>query len=417
MTADESKRSQAGAMRWTLPRTVSFWMLAGLLVLLLFAASAPSPLYGVYQGMFRFPAITLTAIYASYAFGGIAALLLTGRLSDHLGRRPVLLFALLLDVASMLCFVVATDVAMLFVGRTLTGIATGIAAGVVSAWLLDLQPPSNPRLGSLLTGVSTLLGLGLGAFGSGLLVQYGPDPLHLVFWLLAGLYAASAMVVLAMPDPVERRPGWLGSMRPMVGVPPSARPLFVASAPALVGMWALAGLYLSLGPSLAISILHAESRIAGGLVILALTGTGAVASVVAQRADASLTLLRGCVVLLAGVGLTLIGVWAESAAVLYAGSLLAGLGLGPAFSAFLRIITPLASAERRGALVGAIYVVTYLSFSVPAVIGGAAATAFGLRSTTFGYGLVVIGLAGATTIAVSRRMARVHAAEARAEIG
>jgi MFS family permease len=407
---------QAGATRWTLSRAASFWLLASLLVLLLFAASAPSPLYGVYQGMLHFPAITLTAIYASYAFGGIAALLLTGRLSDHVGRRPVLLFALLLDIASMLSFVVARDIAMLFVGRTLTGIATGMAAGVVSAWLLDLQPLSNPRLGSLLTGVSTLLGLGLGAFTSGLLVQYGPDPLHLVFWLLAGIYAVSVLAVLAMPDPVERRAGWLSSMRPMVGVPPSARPLFVASAPALVGMWALAGLYLSLGPSLAISILHAESRIAGGLVILALAGTGAIASVLVQRADPRVTLLRGCVVLLVGVGLTLIGVWAESAAVLYGGSLFAGLGLGPAFSSFLRIITPLASAERRGALVGAIYVVTYFSFSVPAVIGGAAATAFGLRSTTFGYGLVVMGLAGATTIAVARRMARVQAGEARAEI-
>jgi hypothetical protein len=248
------------------------------------------------------------------------------------------------------------------------------------------------------------------------LVQYGPDPLHLVFWLLAGIYAASALVVLAMPDPVERRPGWLNSMRPMVGVPLSARPLFVASAPALVGMWALAGLYLSLGPSLAISILHAESRIAGGLVILALAGAGGVASILVQRADPGRTLVRGCVVLLVGVGLTLLGVWVESATVLYGGSLLAGLGLGPAFSSFLRIITPLASAERRGALVGAIYVVTYLSFSVPAVIGGAAATAFGLRSTTFGYGLVVMGLAGATTVAVSRRMARVQAAEARAEM-
>jgi MFS family permease len=191
-------------------------------------------------------------------------------------------------------------------------------------------------------------------------------------------------------------------------VPPSARPLFVASAPALVGMWALAGLYLSLGPSLAISILHVESRLAGGFVILALAGTGALASVLVQRADSVVMLVRGCVVLLVGVGLTLIGVWQDSAVILYAGSVLAGLGLGPAFSSFVRIIAPVASPERRGALLAAIYVVTYLSFSVPAVIGGAAATAFGLRNTTFGYGLVVMALAGATTLAVSRRMARVQ---------
>jgi hypothetical protein len=209
-----------------------------------------------------------------------------------------------------------------------------------------------------------------------------------------------------MPETVAVRGGWLGSLRPMIGVPMTVRPVFMAAAPALVGMWALAGLYLSLGPSLAIAILQAESRLAGGLVILALAGAGAITSYAFQRADPAATLLRGCLVLLVGVAITLVGVWADSALLLYGGSTLAGAGLGPAFSAFVRIVAPLAPAESRGGLIGAIYVVTYVSFSVPAVIGGAATTLFGLRATTLGYGVVVMALCGATTIAVSRRMAR-----------
>ena len=134
------------AKRPTLSRGVSFWLLTVLFVLLLCAASAPSPLYPVYQAMWGFPAITLTAIYASYAFGAIAALLVTGRLSDHLGRRPVLLLALVLEVVGMLMFIVADGVTLLFVGRLVVGVATGIAVGALSAWLIDLQPPDNPRL-------------------------------------------------------------------------------------------------------------------------------------------------------------------------------------------------------------------------------------------------------------------------------
>jgi MFS family permease len=392
------------AERPTLSRGVSFSLLTILFVLLLCAASAPSPLYPVYQAKWGFPAITLTAIYASYAFGAIAALLVAGRLSDHLGRRPVLLLALVLEVVGMLVFIVADGVTLLFVGRLVVGVATGIAAGALSAWLIDLQPPGNPRLGSLTGGVAVILGLGLGAFISGLLVQYAPYPLQLVYVLLAGAYLLAAVGIAVVADPVERRPGWVASLRPVVGVPPRARSMFIAAAPALVGMWALGGLYLALGPSLAISIVGSDSRVAGGLLIFALTGTGAVASVLLRRFDAELMLVRGCVVLIAGVAVTLVGVWLRSAVVLYAGSVVAGIGLGPAFSAYVRTIAPLAPPEGRGGLLGAMYLSTYLSFSIPAVIAGAAVTLYGLRDTTLVYGVAVMVLATATTVVVARRL-------------
>ena len=392
------------AERPTLSRGVSFWLLTVLFVLLLCAASAPSPLYPVYQAMWGFPASTLTAIYASYAFGAISALLVMGRLSDHLGRRPVLLLALVLEVVGMLMFIVADGVTLLFVGRLVVGVATGIAVGALSAWLIDLQPPDSPRLGSLMSGVAVILGLGLGAFVSGVLVQYAPYPLQLVYWLLAGAYGLAAVGIAVVADPIERRPGWLLSLRPVVGVPPVARSMFVAAAPALVGMWALGGLYLALGPSLAISILGADSHVAGGLLIFALTGTGAVASVLLRRSDPEPMLVRGCVVLIGGVAVTLVGVWLRSTVGLFAGSVLAGIGLGPAFSAYVRTIAPLAPPEGRGGLLGAMYLSTYLSFSIPAVIAGAAVTLYGLRDTTLVYGVAVMLLATATTVVVARRL-------------
>src|SRR5919198_4706824 len=187
-------------------RRVSFWLLGLLLVLLLSAASAPSPLYGVYQGMWHFPAITLTAVYASYALGGLGALLTTGRLPDHLGRRVVLAAGLVVEVVAMLAFVFADNVMALFIGRILAGAGIGIAAGAVSAWLLDLSPPSDPGLGSLVGGTAPLLGLGAGALVGGGLVEYGPDRLHLVFWLLAAAYGLGVLLILAIPGPVIRRP-------------------------------------------------------------------------------------------------------------------------------------------------------------------------------------------------------------------
>ena len=395
--------------RPVLSRRTSFWLLAVVLTLLLFAASTPSPLYGTYQAMWHFSPLTLTAIYGSYAFGGLVTLLTTGRLSDYLGRRPVLSLGLGVEVVAMLAFVVAGDVAMLFIGRVLAGIGIGIAVGAISAWLLDLAPPEDPGLGSVVNGAAPLLGLGGGALIAGVLVQYGPDPLHLVYWLMAAAYGLAILVLFAIHDPVVRQPGWLASMRPTVGVPPTARAMFVAATPALVGIWALGGLYLALGPSLAIAMLNTDSRIAGGLVIFALAGTGAVASFVLRGVEADRLLVRGSMVLIAGVAVTLLGVLNGSVEILYAGSLLAGIGIVAGFSGFVRATAPLAPPERRGALVAAIYVVTYLSFSVPTIIAGAAVTVYGLRDTTYVYGIVVMALAAVTTIVVAQRLRRVAA--------
>src|SRR3989440_3287278 len=386
-------------------RAASFWLLATVLAFMLFAASAPSPLYVVYQASWHFSSLALTAIFGVYVLALLAMLLITGRLSDHLGRRPVVLLALVVQIASMGAFIAARDVGMLFAARVLQGLGTGLATGALSAWLLDLQPPDNPRLGSLVASVAPVAGLAAGALVSGLLVQYGPDPLYLVFSLLCAVYALAFAAMPVIADVAQRMPGWLQSMRPQIGVPPAARSLFAASAPSLIATWTLGGLYLSLGPSLAISLLKTDSHIAGGMVIVALAGAGAVASTLVRAADPRVIVIRGSLVLIVGVGITLLAVAIGSTAGLYAGSVIAGLGFGPAFSGVFRSLAPLAPPDKRSALLASIYVVSYLAFGVPAIIAGVAVTLYGLRDTTYVYGLVVMALAAITTVAVSRRRA------------
>jgi MFS family permease len=212
-----------------LGRGLSFWLLALILVLLLFAASAPSPIYREYQAALGFSSLTLTAIYGSYAVGGIATLLTTGRLSDHLGRRPVLTIALAIEAIAMLLFIGVADVRLLFAARILTGAGVGIAVGAVSAWLLDLAPPADPQLGSVVNGAGPLLGLGGGALFAAVLVEFGSDPLSRVYEVLAIVYVIAIGSLLLIPDDVRRRPGWRASMRPSIGVPENVRPIFVAA--------------------------------------------------------------------------------------------------------------------------------------------------------------------------------------------
>ena len=384
-------------------RAASFWLLATVLAFMLFAASAPSPLYVVYQASWHFSSLTLTAIFGVYVLALLATLLITGRLSDHLGRRPVVLLALVVQIASMAAFIAARDVGMLFVARVLQGLGTGLATGALSAWLLDLQPSDHPGLGSLVVSVAPVAGLAAGALGSGLLVQYGPDPLHLVFSLLCAVFALALATMPLIADVAQRTPGWLQSMKPQIGVPPAARSLFAASAPSLIATWALGGLYLSLGPELSLSLLKSDSSLAGAGVIVALMGAVAVAATLVRVADARVIVIRASLILVVGVGITELSVALGSAVGLYAGSVLAGLGFGPAFSAVFRSLAPLAPPDKRAGLLASIFIVVYLAFSVPALLAEVAVTHYGLRDTTYIYGIVVMALAALTAVSVWRR--------------
>ena len=157
------------------PGAAAFWLVAGAWFLLLFAAAAPSPLYGVYQARWRFSAITLTAVFGVYALGVLVALLVFGSVSDYLGRRRVISVALAAGAGACGLFLAAHGVGLLFAARALTGAAVGIAAGAAGAALIDLQPAGSGR-GPVVISAANLTGLAVGGLGTSALVQYGPAP-------------------------------------------------------------------------------------------------------------------------------------------------------------------------------------------------------------------------------------------------
>jgi hypothetical protein len=376
-------------------RELAFWLMGGLLGMLMVAAAAPSPLYAVYQAAWGFSAVTLTAVFAVYAVALLGAFLVAGRLSDHLGRKPVIVAALALQVVAMACFAVAGSAGWLFAARVVQGIATGTATGAVSAALVDLAPGRNPQLAPLVNSAAPSTGLAAGALGSSLLVAYGPDPMRLVYWLLLGLLVVGLAVALAIDEPGKRRPGVLASLRPQAGVPRQARRAFVAGVPVLAAGWALGGFYLALGPGVAASLLDSASVIPGGLVIFLLTGVGAAATVAGRRLSPTATMGMGSLLLAAGTGSCVAAIAVGNAAGLFVATAFSGIGFGFAFLGVFRTLIALAPPTGRAGLVTSIYVVSYLAFSLPVVAAGIAVTHIGLRDTAIGYGSAVAVLAAA----------------------
>jgi hypothetical protein len=197
-------------------------------------------------------------------------------------------------------------------------------------------------------------------------------------------------------------------------VPRPARGTFAAAVPCIVSGWALGGLYLSLGPSLAAQATNSPNLLWGGLVIFLICGTGAAAALALRGISSRATMLTGCLFLLAGMAATCGAIATTTAAAFLAGTAVAGVGFGLAFLGSFRMITALAGPDERAGLVTAVYIVGYLAFSVPALIAGVATTSFGLHSTALVYsaslavlaavaaGLVLLRTGGKLTQAVPR---------------
>jgi MFS family permease len=407
-TPDAIRQSIKGAAgmaerskRRTLPRPAAFWILAGMFLVLFFASAAASPLYGVYQAQFHFSAATLTAVFAVYVLVLLITLLIFGSVSDYLGRIPVIITALVFSVAACAVFLVAHDVGALYGARALQGIATGLATGPIGAALIDLQPPGTQRA-PLVTSAFSTFGLALGSLITSVLVQYAPAPTHLIWWALLAVCAVSIATMPFVAEPGSRRPGVLAALRPRVVIPRQARGAYFGVLPSLLAVWALGGLFLSLGPSLAAQATGSSNLLLGGVLIFLLFGTATVAAYAARTVGSRAVLLVGCLFLVAGMAVTFGAIATSASAAFFVGAAVAGIGFGLVNLGSFRTITARATPDQRGGLVAAIYLAGYLAFSIPALIAGVTTTKYGLHSTSLVYAAALAVLAAAAGILLLR---------------
>ena len=386
--------------------TLSFWLIAVANGVLLFGSAAPSPLYPIYQRLWGFSEGMLTVIFAVYVVGLIASLLTLGALSDHVGRKPVLVGAFLLVVASMILFARADGTVTLLIARLIQGLGTGAALGALSAALVDLQP--SARIGSLVTGVAPVLGLACGIVASAVLVQFGPNPRELVFVLLAALLTALAVVTLTIVPETSPRHGFasrrhvLQTMTPQISIPPEVRSAFLAATPALIAVWALGGLVLSLGSSVISAELGVGNVAVGGVILASFFICATIAAPLAGSPNRRMSLPMSYLCLAVGLGLELVGSLDHSVAAYTAGLVISGIGFSTTYVGVIASVAHVAPAAR-GRLFATLYVVAYSAFSVPAVIAGFVATDAGLDGTVTGYTIFVLAMVALAAIAIPLR--------------
>ena len=359
------------------------------------SSSAVTPLYRLYQQSMHLTPFWITVVFATYVASLLAALLTVGGLSDYIGRRPVILAALLLNAAAMVLFAEARDLWQLILARGVQGLCVGVGTTALGAAILD----TNRARGPLLNSVTAFLGMTAGSLGAAALITFAPDPLHRVYDVLLGLTALMIALLWVMPESTTRKTGVLASLRPHVSVPAQSRSILIRLTPANVASWALGGLYLSLMPTVVATAMHVVSPWVGGVVVSALMLTAAIAVATFRDWPARRLILTGTSTLSVGVAVSMFGIQQQQVAALLAGTVIAGAGFGSTFSATLRALLPTAEPHQRAGLLSAFYLQSYMAFSLPAVAAGLSVPLIGLSIAAYIYGAVIILLAVISMIA------------------
>ncbi|MFI6001000.1 MFS transporter [Streptomyces sp. NPDC051366] len=393
------------------PRGSGFWVVGAVLVLLMLSSSVPSALYVLYQERWGLSSGMITVVFALYAVTVLIGLLLFGSLSDTLGRRPVLGVGLVLAIVSMGLFAGAQGLGLLLAARAVQGLAVGLATGAMGAALLELTPRSRPALGAQVNSAGPTVGIGLGGIGAGLLVQYAPAPTVLSYLLLVAAFAVTLVGVFRMREsaPEARSGGRMRVSARRIHVPAAVRGRFAILVLTIVAVWSVGGFYLSLGPHLALSLLHSTNYLVGGATVALLAGAATAAQLLLGRTEALRTAVLGLCGLLAGLGLVLLALGLGSAPVFLVATAVLGSGWGAAFLGSFRALSALAEPAHRGELTAAVYVFAYLAMSVPAVLAGMLTNIHGLHRTSVGFMAAVAGVCALALFVTLRLAARTRA--------
>jgi MFS family permease len=356
----------------------------------------PTPLYPLFQQRYGFGALQVTVIFAVYAFGVIAGLVLFGNLSDQIGRRPVLLVGLALSALNAVLFLAAGSLVPIYVARIVSGLSAGIFTGTATAYLVDLAPGGRRRFASVVAVFANLGGLGTGTLLSGLLAQYAARPLRLPFAVDLVLLVPATVAVLLTPETVSRTELRLRLQR--LGVPPEVAGIFWRVSVAAFAAFAVSGVFSSVAPGFLAHELGRHSPALAGLLVFVLFAS----SLVGQLANGGLTDTRalsiGCVLLIGGCALLGLSVGVESMTALFASAVVGGLGQGMVVGAAVGAINNRAPVERRGETASSFFVIAYLGLSIPVIACGIAIDATSIKTAGIAFSAAAALLAAVVLV-------------------
>lgn len=372
-------------------------LLAYAFAAIMLGTTLPTPMYALYADRMHFTVLTTTVIFATYAVGVLFALLVFGRWSDAVGRRPMLLAGALCAIASAVVFLIAHSVPELLIGRLLSGLSAGIFTGTATAAVIESAPEGWRDRAPAVATVANMGGLGLGPLLAGLLVQYAPKPLHLAFAVHIVLVLL-ALVAIWRAGETANPQGRIGFQR--LSVPPQTRSVFVVAATAAFAGFAVMGLFTAVAPAFIARVIGIGNHAAAGVIVASVFAASAVAQVVVRRAEPARAVAVGCALLVIGMVILAAALHFSSLPGLIVAALVVGAGQGMSFGRGLAAVAERTPPDRRAEVSSTYFVVAYVAISLPVIGEGLAAQRWGLRTSGIAFAIIVAVLAAVCFAAV-----------------
>lgn len=364
----------------------------------------PTPLYPGYEQRFGFGSLTVTIVFATYAFGVLTALLGFGRASDAIGRRPSLFAGLAAAFVSSVVFIVVGYVhtgglVLLLIGRFISGLSAGVFTGTATAALADYAGDAKLRA-SMTAAVANIGGLGLGPLVAGALGRQATKPLLIPYYLHLDLIAIAAVLIAVIPEPVAATgQGWFSFQR--LSVPSGLRATFIQAGTAGFAGFAVLGFFTAVSPA-TLGLLGHHDPLVTGLVVFAVFAASAGGQALSIRPSVRTALLGGTAILIVGIAGVGVSIGIKSLPLLIAGGIVAGIGQGLSFRSALGSITGAAPPDQRATVSSSFFAICYVGISLPVIGVGAATDAYGLVRAGEVFAGIVAALALATLAALAR---------------
>ena len=375
------------------PSAYYFGLVAFTFFVIIVGGGLPTPFYVVYQHLWGFSPAILTVVFAAYAGGLLLTLVLFRTVSDRVGRKRVLIAGVVVGITSTAVFLTAQSVEWLIVARVLSGVSVGLTASTATAALTEFEPSGDRKRAARYVALITAVGVGIGPFYAGILLQYAPDPLTLSFWVLFVLLLGALVATLLLsegprlwrPTPPDRHG--------VFHIPPTIRSTFYLSALAAFVGFALAGIFSALAPSFLAENLHITNHAVGGATVLLMFGSAACAQLAFAGKDRLFVARLGGALVPAGLAVISVAVGTGLAPLFFGGTIVCGAGFGLCLTGGLGLLNQVAPSERRAEVLSAFYVAGYLGLSVPVVGVGLLANDYGLAPAVAIFAVIISALA------------------------
>ncbi|HEY1729916.1 MAG TPA: MFS transporter [Candidatus Baltobacteraceae bacterium] len=359
----------------TNPAAGKYPIAAATIGVVLGGAYVPTPLYELYRREWGLSPADITLVFAALAASLIPSMLFLGGISDEIGRRKTMLFALAFAAMGSLVLALAGGLWWLIAGRVLQGVALGIGVGTGAAAVREWMEPGMQRLAGEVVLIGTGVGASVCAILSGVLGQYAPYPTvlpYVVHIVLVGFVAAMVAAVPSCPHLASAGHHGLPSIRASI-----RRPFYLAAMQAFIG-WATIAIFVSLIPSFLVRSLDLHSLLVGACVVTLVQGGLVAASLIGGSLRIRVMIISGMLALGVGLWLLLIAVPYHLYPLILLAFVVVGAGNGFSYMAGLNLVNRIAEPEHRAELLSAFLVVTYTGFSIPALAVGIVADRIGL---------------------------------------